>query len=285
MLEILEPQTPAEQLAAARVAERLADRRAAAVLAAERRYVLPGTLWGPRPLPYTIAKKWTAYGVDGCLGNHSALQLVPAAERHSWLCWDCTERIRRDLLTLAGCWGFLADLLQRGPGSQSEGGGSSDVDAAAPLDLEIAEIRRTVAAWCWSLIEHMLEDRPAMSPPEDTETPALLRWAAAWHVPYIATHPDSSFPAAMVAEIADMVARVRARLFPDGIRRQRVPARCSRPIDPVDDPGPCGGQLWALLRDGTDPRGSSITCQADPSHEIPQAEWLGLLKTKQRGKA
>jgi hypothetical protein len=279
MLETLEPQTPAEKVAA----ELLQLRRNAAILARERRYPMPQTMFGDRPQPYTIAKKWTAYSLE-CIGSHAG-PLRPAAERHAWLCWECTDRIRRDLLTLAGSWGFLEDLLQRGPGRQSEGGGGSDVDAAAPLDLEIAEIRRTLTAWCWSLIEHMLDDRPALSPPVDTATPAMLRWAAAWHVPYIAAHPDESFPAAMLAEIGDMVARVRARLFPDGIRRQQLPARCTRPIDPVNDPGPCGGQLWALLRDGADPRGSAITCEADPSHVIPQSEWLGILKTKQRGKA
>lgn len=270
MLDSLEAATPAElQLLLGNLDRRLLQR--------ERRYLLPGTIWAGVPVPYSAAKNWTAYGPE-CAGPHAGPR-PPAAERHSWLCPDCSDRIRRDLFTLAGAWGFLADLLQRGPGSQGERSGSS-TDAAAPLDMEIAEIRRTVTAWCWSLIEHMLEDRPAMSPPMRTDTPDLLRWAGTWHVPYIATHPDSSFPAAMLQELGDMVGRVRARLFPDGIRRRRLPATCERwPADP-DAGAACGGQLFALIRDAADPLGSAIVCEADPTHEIPQSEWLGILKRK-----
>lgn len=122
-----------------------------------------------------------------------------------------------------------------------------------------------------------------MSPPERTDTPDLLRWAGTWHVPYIATHPESSFPQAMQAELGDMVARVRARLFPDGIRRQKLPATCERwPADPElqASAGKCGGQLFAVIRDAADPLGSAIVCAADPSHEIPQSDWLGILKRK-----
>jgi hypothetical protein len=280
MLDSLEAATPAElQLLLAGLGQ--FERRQ---LARERRYLLPGTIWGDVPAPYSAAKNWTAYGPE-CVGPHAGRR--PLADRHSWLCGPCSDRIRRDLFTLAAAWGFLADLLQRGPGSQGERSGSS-TDAAAPLDMEIAEIRRTVTAWCWSLIEHMLEDRPAMSPPADTETPALLRWAGAWHVPYIATHPESSFPQAMQAELADMVRRVRARLFPDGIRRQRLPATCDRwpaDVELQAEPVKCGGQLFALIRDAADPLGSAIVCEADPTHEIPQSEWLGILKAKRKGKA
>lgn len=277
MIESLEPATPAERAAA----ELLQQQRARAILARERRYMATPQLIGDLPRPYTLAKKFTSYG-PACVGPHPRPE---RAQRDSWLCNDCTDRIRRDLLTLAGCWGFLEDLLQRGPGRASEGSGGNDVDAAAPLDLEIAEIRRALTAWCWSLIEHMLEDRPAMSPPQHTETPALLRWAATWHVPYIASHPAESFPAAMIAELDDMVRRVRARLFPDASRRNKLPARCSRLLQlETDQPEPCGGQLWALLRDDADPRGSSITCETDPSHEIPQSDWLGILKHKTKGR-
>jgi hypothetical protein len=266
MLDSLEAATPAElQLLFAGLDRRLLQR--------ERRYLLPGTIWGSVPAPYSAAKKWTAYAPE-CIGPH--VGQLPAAERHSWLCSSCSDRIRRDLLTLAGSWGFLEQMLQRGPGKQGERSGSS-TDAAAPLDMEIAEIRRAVTAWCWSLIEHILEDRPRLEPPAKTETPDLLRWAAAWHVPYIADHPESSFPASMMGELGDMVHRVRARLFPAG-RRQKLPAVCSR--WDFDAGRSCGGQLIAVISEGD----SVIVCSADPTHEIPRSEWLGILKTKMKGR-
>lgn len=260
MLDALEAATPAELQQLLR----------------ERRYRPAGL---EVAVPYTIAKKRTVYGPE-CVGHHPGHLLNrPLADRAAWLCGPCSDGIRRDLFTIASSWAFLADMLQRGPGSQGERSGSS-TDAAAPLDMEIAEIRRAVTAWCWSLIEHMLEDRPAMSPPERTDTPDLLRWAGSWHVPYITTHPESSFPQAMQAELGAMVARVRARLFPDGIRRQRLPAKCDRwPADP-EATAKCGGQLFALLRDAADPLGSTIVCSTDPTHEIPQSDWLGILKRK-----
>lgn len=260
------------------------DFRAAWILANERRYDIegPNAIWGP--LPYSQAKKWTAYAID-CIGNHPNRDR-PDAERHAWLCGDCTDRIRRDLFTLAGCWDFLGELLQRGPGKQSERSGTNE-NAAAPLDLNIADVRRQIHLWACSMLEHVVEDQPGASMPEELTPPQMLTWLGRWHVLYIATHPQDSLPIAVLQELADMVGKVRAISFPDGAQRRPISARCQRYVPPAEDQGPtlCGGRLSALIRDQLDPSGSVIICESDPSHVIPQHDWLALLKAKQRRKA
>ena len=260
-----------------------ARRAAAAVRARERRYLLADSMFGEQLLPYSQAKKWTAYSVD-CIGNHPDRMRPPAA-RHAWLCGDCTDGIRRHLFTLAGCWDFLAELLQRGPGTQGERSGTNE-NAAAPLDLDVAELRRQIQAWCHSMLEHVVEDLPAASMPEEMTAPKMLAWLGRWHTFYIATHPQDSFPAAVLLELADMVGKVRAMSFPDGARRRPISARCVRYVPPAEDQDPtlCGGRLSAMIRDRTDSRGSVIVCETDPSHVIPEADWLALLKAKMKGK-
>lgn len=247
-------------------------------LGAARAAVIPAL--GPvRPhLPYSAAKAVTSYPL-GCI-SPVHVEIPALAEPLAWLCPACSDRIRRHLFTLAGCWGLLEALLQRGPGRQGEGGGGNKVDAAAPLDLEVAEIRRAIAAWCWSLVEHMLEDNRRLSMPGNTDTAAILEWVGRWHVGYITGHPDSSFPIAMQDELADMVRRVRARLLPETVRRRPLPAVCSVILPAAADYAKCGGQLVALIREDGGP--ATITCREDPSHEIPQTEWLHMFKTKGR---
>ncbi|WP_159702414.1 hypothetical protein [Arthrobacter sp. 18067] len=258
--------------------------RAAWILANERRYDIegPNAAWGP--LPYSQVKKWIAYSPQ-CIGNHSD-RARPPADRHAWLCGDCTDGIRRDLFTLAGCWDFLGEMLQRGPGKQGERSGSNE-NAAAPLDLNVADVRRQIQSWACSMLEHVAHDLPAMSMPDELSAPKMLAWLGRWHTFYIATHPQDSFPAAVLVELSDMVGKVRAMSFPDGARRRPISTRCLRYVPAVEDQDPviCGGRLSALIRERTDPRGSEIVCETNPSHVIPEYEWLALLKAKQRRQA
>lgn len=268
---------------AAAVAQAARDQRAAQIRALERRYTIPAltpSLGLPVRIPYSDAKRWTAYNPI-CLGPHHPGRLTPA-ERHTWLCHDCTQSLRRDLLALAGCWGFLGELLHRGPAGQGERSGS-DNTAAAPLDLTAADLRHEIGAWCAAVVGHLLEDKPGAVLPDVQDPPHLLEWLGRWHVPYIATHPQDSFPAAVLEEVAVLLGKVRALSFPDGARRRPIDARCTRYIPGAHarEAGTlCGGRLSALIRDQSDPRGSAIVCEADPSHIIPAADWLALLKNK-----
>lgn len=265
-----------------RVAEMGKARRAAAILARERRYQLTSSIFGDQFLPYSQAKQWTAYSID-CIGRHSSV-IRPAATRQTWLCVDCTEGIRRDLFKLAGCWDFLGDLLQRGPGKQGERSGTNE-NAAAPLDLNVADLRRQIQSWCHSMLEHVVEDKPAAGMPDEMTAPMMLRWLGRWHSFYIATHPQDSFPLAVLDELADLLGKVRAMSFPDGVRRRPIASSCARWVETPDGTGePCGGRLAALIRDRADPRGSVIVCDAYPDHTIPESDWLGILKTKTKGR-
>lgn len=269
------PDAAADQLAR--------DRRAAQIRALERKYPLPPHRPGELAtlIPYSEAKQRTVYG-QTCLGYHPTR---PArAERHTWLCHDCTQSLRRDLLALAGCWGFLGELLHRGPAGQGERSGS-DNTAAAPLDLNAADLRHEIGTWCAAVVGHLLEDKPGAVLPDVQDPPHLLDWLARWQIPYIATHPQDSFPDAVLEETAVLLGKVRALSFPDGARRRPIAARCARyiPGDSARQAGTlCGGRLSGLIRDQSDPRGSAIVCEADPSHVIPAADWLALLKAKQR---
>ncbi|UVF61173.1 hypothetical protein SEA_AOKA_50 [Arthrobacter phage Aoka] len=255
------------------------DRRDAWILAHERRYLLESSIFGDRELPYSQAKKWTAYSPE-CIGLHPG-RVRPPADRHSWLCGACTEGIRRDLFALAGCWAFLGELLNRGPGKQGERSGTNE-NAAAPLDLNVADLRLRISGWTADVLGQLLEDKPgATPPPADAPAPVLLRWLGRWHSYYIATHPQDSFPAAVLVELADLLGRVRAMTFPDGATRRPITSTCSVP---AEDRTRCGGSLTALVRARTDPRGSVIVCDLDPDHVIPESEWLGILKTKTKGR-
>lgn len=252
-------------------------RRAAWILAHERRYLLESSIFGDRTLPYSQAKTWTAYSPE-CIGHHG--ERVPYAERHAWLCIDCTDGIKRDLFALAGCWDFLGDLLTRGPGKQGERSGTKE-NAAAPLDLTVADLRLKISGWASDMLGHVLEDKPGASVPAEMTEPQILRWLGRWHAFYIATHPQDSFPIAVLAELAGLLGEVRGMTFPDGARRRSITSSCNMP-------GPeytrCGGRLSALVRDRLDPRGSVIVCETDPAHLIPESEWLGILKTKTKGR-
>jgi hypothetical protein len=262
----------------AALAEMGKARRAAAILAKERRYQLTSTVFGDQYLPYSQAKQWTAYSPD-CIGNH-ANRIPPAAARHAWLCHDCTEGIKRDLFALAGCWDFLGELLTRGPGKPGERSGSNE-NAAAPLDLTVADLRLRISGWSAEVLAHVVEDKPGAGMPDELTAPNMLRWLGRWHAYYIATHPQDSFPESVLTEIADLLGQVRALSFPDGTRRRPIASACAAL---GEDFAPCGGRLTALVRDRLDPRGSVIVCAADPGHLIPESEWLGILKTKTKGR-
>lgn len=267
----------------AQLAEMGKARRAAAILARERRYQLTSTVFGEQYLPYSQAKQWTAYSPE-CIGNH-ANRIPPAAARQSWLCPDCTDGIKRDLFALAGCWAFLEDLLQRGPGKQGERSGSNE-NAAAPLDLTVADLRLRIHGWAVDMLAHVVEDKPGAGMPDELTAPKMLRWLGRWHAYYIATHPQDSFPESVLGELADLLGQVRAMSFPDGVRRRSITSTCARFVQ-TDEFGTisvCGGRLEALIRDRLDPRGSVIVCADDPDHLIPEAEWLGILKTKLKGR-
>lgn len=262
----------------AALAEMGRARRAAAILAKERRYQLTSTVFGEQYLPYSQAKQWTAYSPD-CIGNH-ANRIPPAAARQSWLCHDCIDGIKRDLFALAGCWAFLEDLLTRGPGKQGERSGSNE-NAAAPLDLTVADLRLRIHGWAMATLEHVVDDKPGAGMPDELTAPLMLRWLGRWHTFYIATHPQDSFPESVLAELAELLGAVRALTFPDGTRRRPIASGCTAL---GEDFAPCGGRLSALVRDRLDPRGSVIVCDTDPGHLIPEHEWLGILKTKLKGR-
>jgi anti-sigma factor ChrR (cupin superfamily) len=109
----------------------------------------------------------------------------------------------------------------------------------------------------------------------------MLRWIGRWHTLYIATHPQDSFPESVLAELAELLGAVRALTFPDGTKRRPITSTCTALGEEFK---PCGGRLSALVRDRLDPRGSVIVCDADPGHLIPEHEWLGILKTKLKGR-
>lgn len=270
--------TGAKPAELAQLAEMGKARRAAAILARERRYQLTSTVFGEQYLPYSQAKQWTAYAPE-CIGDHPG-RLRPPAARHTWLCPDCTDGIKRDLFALAGCWAFLEDLLQRGPGKQGERSGSNE-NAAAPLDLTVADLRLRIHGWSVDMLAHVVEDKPGAGMPDQMTVPNMLRWLGRWHTFYIATHPQDSFPESVLAELADLLGLVRAMTFPDGSRRRPIASACAALGEEFQ---PCGGRLTAIIRDRLDPRGSVIICSTDPGHLIPEHEWLGILKTKTNGR-
>lgn len=262
----------------AQLAAAAKTKREAWILAHERRYLLESSVFGDRELPYSQAKKWTAYSPE-CIGPHRE-NMRPANVRHSWLCNDCTEGIRRDLFALAGCWAFLEELLTRGPGKQGERSGTNE-NAAAPLDLNVADLRLKISGWASDVIGQLLEDKPGTVLPLEMPTPETLRWLGRWHSYYIATHPQDSFPAAVLGELSGLLGEVRGMTFADGASRRPITSTCSTY---TDEGARCGGRLSALVRDQSDPRGSVVICENDPAHLIPESEWLGILKTKTKGR-
>lgn len=252
-------------------------RREAWILAHERRYAVMTWRFGDEGLPYSEAKKWTAYSPE-CIAPRHPEDARPAADRHAWLCPDCTEQIRADFFTLAGCWPFLEDLLIRGPGKPGERSGTNE-NAAAPMDLTVADLRLRISGWTTEIVGHLLEDKPGTTATWST-TPEALRWIGRWHAYYIATHPQDSFPLSVIDELRDLRREVRTLTFPEGTLRRPITSTCAA----LDEDGTCGGQLYALVRDRADPRGSAVICRNDPAHLIPEADWLGILKSKTKGR-
>lgn len=254
----------------------------------ERRYpmVVAGRV---SRVPYSTAKGRATYGDGFCVSEHCRDivnihdEPLVLAERGSWLCTNCTERLRKLLMLIESSWGMLEALLYPGAPKGGERVSSTNTGSPAPLDVAVADVMDSARQLVWSMVEHLIEDLPGKRLPEDQSTPTLAGWLGRYHVQYFASHPEDSLPKAVLPELNDMIRTIRAQIYPTGQRRLDIPVPCAQ--HRVNDRGQfvkCGGQLFAYVRDSADGRGSEVICAADEAHTIQEYEWLGLLKAKER---
>lgn len=258
------------------------------LLLLERRYpmVVQGVV---TKLPYTRAKAATTYAAGFCVSNHCQMIVdvhgdpVVLAQTRSWFCQPCTERFKQLLMIIESSWGMLEDLLRPGAPKGGERVSSGSTASPAPLDLNVSVVMGDARNLVWSMIEHLIEDRPGKSLPPDQSTPSLASWLARWHVAYFVEHPTDTLAQALLEELADVVKKIRRQIYPTGQRRLDIPETCGWLL--ISDEGKtrkCGGQLFAYVRDRSDGRGSEVMCNEDDAHTIDESEWLGILKAKQR---
>ena len=240
-------------------------------------------------VPYSTAKGHTTYGDGLCVSAHCRdivnihEEPLVLAERGSWLCTNCTERLRKLLLLIESSWGMLEALLRPGAPKGGERVSSTNTGSPAPLDVAVADVMGSARDWVWSQVEHFIEDMPGKRLPADQSTPSLAGWLGRYHTQYFASHPERSLPEAVLPELDDLIRSIRAQLYPSGQRRLDIPVTCAQ--HRVNDRGQfvkCGGQLFAYVRDSADGRGSEVICAADEAHTIQEYEWLGMLKAKQK---
>lgn len=255
--------------------------RAQLVLDLERMY--PGPVRPREPQKsYSLAKKFTRYAEHCVSETHGRDAKLPLAERNSWLCRACEDRFTSDLVMIEQSWPLLESLLRPGVSQAGEKVHNSVTGSPAPLDVDVADVMGRAQGWVWSLVEHMLEDKPDLKLPAGQSPPSLLRWIRKWKAAYIFGHPCSSFPAALTYEAASVCRDIRTKTAPTGMRRLDIPAGCTEHT--VNDRGervPCPGVLTAVLRDRSSGMGAEVQCSYDSTHDIPEHRWLGLLRAAQ----
>ena len=254
----------------------------------ERRYpmVVGGVV---TRVPYSVAKGATTYGAGYCVSercrsvqDEDGFWMV-RSERGSWLCVECTERLRKLLGMIDSSWEMLEELLLPGAPKGGERVSSGNTGSPAPLDVNVADVMSAARGLVWSLVEHLIEDLPGKRMPADQSTPSLAGWLGRYHVQYFASHPEESLPQALLPELDEIVRSIRNQIFPTGQRRLDIPTACAQVrINEKGKRVTCGGQMFAYVRDRADGRGSEVQCMEDPAHTIQEHDWLGLLKAKEK---
>jgi hypothetical protein len=208
-----------------------------------------------RMVPYELARRVVRFS-GWCVGEHDRGPV--AAEEHSWLCWRCTEDLRKALLGIEERWPVLQDLLH-----PSGGGGdevrSKSVDPAVPLALEYVEASARMDFAVRMLVSQLIEDRPDLRLVGGENTGPVAGLLGRWHMSWMTGHPSSSLVAAALPEVWDawkeMPAPARVKEF----------GRC-----PAAD---CSGTLRK------EP-GGLLVCSVRVSHSYEPSSWVDIAKAR-----
>ena len=255
--------------------------------------VIPASHIAPAALRRAVAATTSAVPAHGALCVNPRCR--PGQTPHptggrAHLCSACEDTLRRGLAAIADAWPDLEDALTRRPqhgGEPVKGSPSVGIAIDPAVSDTITTATRTVRRIAARVV---LARKITTLPPgvdgEDRSTvPALARWLARSHVPWIVTHTDAHEAARIVEDVQEASWAVHRHAYPSGARRVHVPIRCTEPVhDWADcfDEGPCrrrehwrpcGGDMSAVVVP-TASRRPDLTCDSgDPGHVVPVDVW------------
>ncbi|OMH30638.1 hypothetical protein [Tersicoccus sp. Bi-70] len=225
-----------------------------------------------RRLPYTLAKKALLVPRGACRsGLHRGEP--PEAERGTWWCTTCTDRVRGWFREIADAWPQLQELVFTGTGEKREGGRATVTGSPAPLDVSVVDVLVDVEQWMRDQAAHLLEDRPKAQLPDDRSGGSLAQWFAWWHVLYVATHPEASLAEALPTEVQERAAQVRRVTEATGRRREWVGRPCAEIVSTVDELGDgarvhCRLPLY-FVHPGCEADDVQLELRCDAGHRTP----------------
>ncbi|GAB2767892.1 hypothetical protein [Sinomonas soli] len=212
-----------------------------------------------RMVPYELARRVVRFS-GYCVGVHDGGQV--AAEPGSWLCWRCTDSLRKALLGIEERWQVLQEMLHPAGGGGSEVR-SKSVDPAVPLALEYVEASAMVDAAVRGLVSQLIEDRPDLRLVGGENTGPVAGLIARWHLQWMTAHPSSSLVAAALPEVWDAWGSM-----PQPARELKAHGRCPNRA--------CIGSLRQRSAE-------LLVCDADPAHTFPLSRWVEIAKVRRRG--
>lgn len=203
----------------------------------------------------------------------------PRQTERAWFCPRCIDKVRDRLLEMAGMWPDLTAALTRPEvnplardeqGKQTRGMGSQGLAINERASDAMASIRQ----YALFLARILVNERDATPP--SSETPELLRWAAAWHLGYLTSHPDEGLAQSVLDDAHDHARAGRRVAYPSGARRVETGLPCTEhATSETGERVPCPGTLYGVAVPGTTTYATlpDLVCTEDPTHRIDPATW------------
>lgn len=206
--------------------------------------------------------------VAACLSEYCRRpERTPREAEVGWFCSPCVDHTRSSLLDLASLHPRLdcAAIPQRGLGGGRAKGGHSDL----AVNLQAAETHGRTMFWANKWRDIVCDERD-MCGPRDRTPPGVLRWLAAYHLDWFATHPSSEVACELVDEAANLFRAARAALEPPP-RRVKVGMRClGYDTGPDGDRSYCQGELVARLSEESS---TYLVCTLNRRHRVALAAY------------
>lgn len=222
-------------------------------------------------LPYTLAKKQTAYP-DLCIfHDEDPAKAAPG----SHLCPNCIEWMRGALADVAKYWPDLQDALAPAGGraaSSERVGGAGDIYPPLPINGDVSDIMRDAHDAIWLIVELLTYDRPAVRLPRDPNTDVLADWLSRWHVDYLATHPSVAHVMAVGTDLAEIVNAMRDAAYQAPPVEVNIDGNCHQLMTTAEGKRvPCTGKVSGWSQgDGR----VVIRCSLDITHRVPADQWF-----------